>query len=237
MDGADHALQVTPYLWMAGLDGRISPFRRAPAIGIEKDFSDVMDSLEFGGFVNLWLRRDRFVFSGDVMYVSTSDSHASGPLPPLPVPVPPGTVVEGRVDSRQFTATLQAGYRIVEAQDFTLDVLAGVRAWRISNDVTVSALGSSRRYGEGFDWVDPVVGVRAFRRLSGAWSLQAQLDIGGLGVGADATWSALGTVNYIASEHLSVSAGYKVLDVDYDHDGHVYDTRLEGPAFGLTWRF
>jgi hypothetical protein len=233
---SDQALQLTPYLWMAGLDGRISPFRRAPTIGVEKSFSDVMDDLELGAFVNLWWRRDRFVFSGDLMYVSTSDGHASGPLPPLPVPVPPGTEVEGRVDSRQLTATLQAGYRFVDTPDFTLDALAGLRAWRLSNDVTVSALGMSRRYGEDFDWVDPVFGVRAFRRLSGDWSLQAQLDVGGFGVGADSTWSALATVNYIISDRVSVSAGYKVLDVDYDHGGHVYDVRMKGPAFGLTWR-
>lgn len=233
----DSALQVTPYLWAAGLDGRISPFRRAPTIGVGKSFSDVVDGLEFGGFVNLWLRRDRFVFSGDLMYVATTDGHAFGPLPPLPVPVPPGTVVDGRVDSKQFTTTLQAGYRVVETPDFTLDALAGVRAWRLSNDVTVSALGMSRSYGERFDWVDPVVGVRAFRRLSAAWSLQGQLDAGGLGVGSDSTWSMLATVNYVATERLAVSAGYKVLDVDYDHGGHVYDTRLKGPAFGLTWRF
>ncbi len=236
-DRADQALQVTPYLWAAGLDGRISPFRRAPTIGIEKSFSDVLDGLEFGGFVNLWLRRGQFVFSGDVMYVSTRDGHAFGPLPPLPVPVPPGTVVEGRIDSRQASATLQAGYRVVDTGDFTLDALAGLRAWRLSNDVTVGALGVSRSYGERFDWVDPVVGMRAFRRLSGDWSLQAQLDVGGLGVGSDSTWSALATVNYVAGDRFSVSGGYKVLDVDYDHGGHVYDVRLKGPAFGLTWRF
>ena len=236
-DYADQALQVTPYLWAAGLDGRISPFRRAPAIGIEKSFSDVLDGLEFGGFVNLWLRRERFVFSGDVMYVSTRDGHAFGPLPPLPIPVPPGTIVEGRVDSRQANATLQAGYRVVDTGDFTLDALAGVRAWRLSNEVTVGALGLSRSHGERFGWVDPVVGVRAFQRLSGDWSLQAQLDLGGVGVGADSTWSALATVNYVAGDRFSVSGGYKVLDVDYDHGGHVYDARLKGPVFGLTYRF
>lgn len=234
---ADQALQVTPYLWAAGLDGRISPFRRAPTIGIDKSFSDVLEGLEFGGFVNLWFRRGAFVFSADLMYVSTRDGHAFGPLPPLPVPVPPGTVVDGRVDSRQANMTLQAGYRTVDTEDFTLDVLAGVRAWWLSNDVTVSALGTSRGYGERFDWVDPVVGLRAFQRLHGGWSLQAQLDIGGFGVGADSTWSVLATVNYIASDRFSVSGGYKVLDVDYDHAGHVYDARLKGPAFGLTYRF
>lgn len=47
------ALQVTPYMWAAGLDGHISPFRRGPTIGVEKSFSDVMDDLNFGGFVNI----------------------------------------------------------------------------------------------------------------------------------------------------------------------------------------
>ncbi len=117
-------------MWAAGLKGNISPFRHGPTIGIEKSFSDVLSDLDFGGFVNVWGRYDRFVFSGDAMYVNTTESHASGPLPPLPVPVPPGTVVNGSVDSKQFMATLQGGYRLVDTPQFTLDALGGVRFWQ-----------------------------------------------------------------------------------------------------------
>ncbi|KAA0969050.1 hypothetical protein FPY71_16000 [Aureimonas fodinaquatilis] len=231
------ALQITPYMWAAGLKGNISPFRRAPTIGVEKPFSDVMDELNIGGFVNLWARYDRFVFSGDIMYVSTTDSRTSGPLPPLPIPVPIGTVVNGSVDSTQFTATLQGGYRIIDNTAFSLDVLVGARAWHISNDVTVSALGASRTYGESFGWVDPVVGARAFLPFTEKLSVMAQADIGGFGAGSELTWSVLGTVNYAFTDTLSVSAGYKVLDVDYRHGGHVFDVQLSGPVLGATWRF
>lgn len=231
------ALQITPYLWAAGLDGALSPFRRAPTIGVEKSFSDIMDDLNFGGFVNVWGRYDRFVLSGDVMYVNTTESHTSGPLPPLPVPIPPGTVVNGSVDTEQFMATLQGGYRVVETPRFTLDALGGVRFWHISNEVTVSALGMSRRYGESFGWVDPVAGARAFLGLTDRLSVQAHADIGGFGAGSDLTWSALATVNYVLNDRFSVSAGYKVLDVDYDRNGHVYDARLSGPVLGATLRF
>jgi len=233
--GPGWALQITPYMWAAGLKGDISPFRRAPTIGVEKSFSDVMDDLNFGGFVNVWARYDRFVLSGDMMYVDTTDSHAFGALPSLPVP--PGTIINGSVDSKQFMATLQGGYRVVATPDFTLDALAGARFWHISNDVTVSALGVSRTYGESFGWVDPVVGLRAFLPLTDKLSLQAQADVGGFGAGSDITWSALATINYTFTDHLSVSAGYKVLDVDYDRGGHVFDTRLSGPVLGLTLRF
>ncbi|MFT4159271.1 MAG: hypothetical protein QM643_04670 [Shinella sp.] len=227
--GPGWALQITPYMWAAGLKGDISPFRRAPAIGVEKSFSDVMDDLNFGGFVNVWARYDRFVLSGDMMYVDTTDSHAFGALP-LPA-------TSGSVDSKQFMATLQGGYRVVDTPDFTLDALAGARFWHISNDVTVSALGVSRTYGESFGWVDPVVGLRAFLPLTDKLSVQAQADVGGFGAGSDITWSALATINYTFTDHLSVSAGYKVLDVDYDRGGHVFDTRLSGPVLGLTLRF
>jgi len=174
------ALQITPYMWAAGLKGDVSPFRRAPTIGVEKSFSDVLENLNIGGFVNVWGRSDRFVFSGDVMYVDTTDSHTFGPLPALPVPVPPGTIVDGSVDTKQFMATLMGGYRIYDTPEFTLDVLGGVRFWHISNDVTVSALGMSRTYGESFGWVDPVIGARAFLPLTDKLSVQAQADIGRL---------------------------------------------------------
>lgn len=241
------ALQVTPYMWAAGLDGRISPFQRAPTIEVEKSFSDVLEDLNFGGFVNVWGRYDRFVFSGDVMYVDTTDSHASGPLPALQIPglgvtIPPGANVNATVDSKQFMATLQGGYRVLDTPQFTLDALAGVRFWHISNDVTVTAshasIGTrSASHGESFGWVDPVIGMRAFVPLSEKLSLQAQGDIGGFGAGSEFSWSAMATVNYVFTSQLSASLGYKVLDVDYDHDGHVYDTQLSGPVLGMTYRF
>ena len=237
----------SPHLWAAGLKGEISPFRQAPSLHLDKSFSDVLEDLEFGGFINVWGCRDRFVLSGDLMYVDTSGNHASGPLPAfqipgLGVPIPPGATVDARVDTTQFNVSVQAGYRMVDTPQFTLDGLVGVRYWRVSNDVAVSAshvaIGTrSARHGEDFSWTDPVLGLRAFAPFNEKFSAQAQADIGGFGAGADGTWSLLATLNYVFTDHLSVSAGYKVLDVDYDHRGHVFDTRLQGPTFGMTWRF
>ena len=246
VDGADWAFQATGYLWATGLNGNISPFRRAPTLHVEKSFSDVMDDLNFGGFLNIWGRYDRFVLSGDLMYVDTTDSKAAGPLPALQIPglpaLPAGAAIDANVDTQEFMATLQAGYRIVDADGFSLDALAGARFWHISNEVAVTAshplIGSvSATHKESFGWVDPVIGARAFFSLTDKLSVQGQVDIGGFGAGSDLTWSALATVNYIFTDTLSVSAGYKVLDVDYSDDGYVFDSRLSGPVVGLTYRF
>lgn len=231
------ALQVTPYLWATGIKGHISPFRRLPTIGIRQSFSDVADNLDFGGFINLWGRYERFVVSADIMYVSTTDTHTFGALPPLPPPLPQIPSLSASVDSRQFMATLMGGYRLISMPDFSLDALGGVRGWHIANEVTVRAGNLVGTYDESFGWVDPVLGARAFFRVSDRFSLHAQADIGGFGAGSDLTWSILGTVNYSFSDHFSASAGYKVLDVKYDSGGHVFDARLNGPVLGLTYRF
>lgn len=237
--------QVTPYLWVTGLEGRISPFRRGPTLHVDKSFSDVMDSLKLGGFINVWGRYDRAVFSGDVMYVDTTDIHATGTLKSLEIPeigtIEPNASASAKVDSKVFNATLQGGYRFLDTPRFTLDALGGVRFWHVSNDVTVTvkAFGLSRSasHGESFGWTDPVVGLRAFLAVTDRLSLQAQADVGGFGVGSDLSWSALATVHYNLTDRFTASAGYKVLDVDYHHGGHVYDTRMNGPVLGLTMRF
>lgn len=230
---ASWALQITPYLWAAGLEGDFSPFRRVPTIGIEKSFSDVIDDLNFGGFINLWGRYENFVFSGDLMYVDTTDSKVIGALPVLG----PTPGLGADVDTRQFTSTVQAGYRVLRTPRFTFDVLAGARFWHISTEVAINYGPFSLSHDENFGWVDPVIGARAFYRITDKLSLQAQADLGGLDVGSKFTWQAMGTLNYILTDRLSASAGYKMLEVDYDSDGHVFDTTLSGPVLGMTYRF
>jgi len=235
LGASDWVVQVTPYLWASGMEGDISPFRAAPTVHVEKSFSDVMEDFNVGGFVNIWARRDRFVFSGDVMYVNTSSAKTTNVLPDL---FPGGVEVSGEVDSVEFNATAQAGYRFVDAPQFTLDVLAGGRFWYISNDVTIQTdvLGSISRK-EDFNWFDPIIGARAFYNITDKLSLMAQADIGGFGAGSELTWSVLGTVNYVLNDHWSVSAGYKHLAVDYDDNGYVFDVDLSGPILGMTYRF
>jgi hypothetical protein len=230
------SLQITPYLWASGISGDISPFRRAPTIGIDKSFSDILDDLNFGGFVNVWARYDRFVFSADVMYVDTTDSHTIG----LPSGGPfPGGAIRAEVDTTQFTSTLEAGYRLYASPQFTFDALAGARIWQVSNNVTASYSGLpySISHKESFGWVDPVIAARAFFNFTDRLSTLLQADVGGFGAGSDNTWQVLATVNYAFRPNMAISAGYKYLHVDYDKDGYVFDTDLSGPVLGFTYRF
>lgn len=225
--------QVTPYAWAAGIKGDVSPFRRAPTVHIEKSFGDVLEDLNFGGFVNIWARNERFVFSGDVMYVNLSESKVIGRLPI----VGPTPGLSADVDTAQFSATLQAGYRLYDAPNASFDLLGGARFWHLWNKVSVNYANRSVSVKSDFGWIDPVIGARALVRMNDKVSFLVQGDIGGFGAGSDFTWQALATVNYSFNDKFTASAGYKALSVDYEKNGHVFDTTLSGPVFGVTYRF
>lgn len=226
-------VQVSPYLWASGIRGDIAPFRRAPTISIEKSFSDVLDELNVGGFVNIWGRYDRFVVSADIMYVDTTDARSVGALPRLG----PTPGLGAGVDSTQFAATLEAGYRVYDTPAATLDLMAGLRWWELSNTATIQYADYAIAYGESFGWVDPIIGARGFVRLSDKLSAMVQGDIGGFDAASRFTWQVLATVNYAFTDSLSASLGYKALAVDYRSDGHVFDSTLSGPVLGMTYRF
>ena len=222
--------QITPYVWAAGLEGDVSPFRRVPNVRVEKSFSDILEELNLAGFVNLYGRYGRWVMSGDVMYVNMSDSETVGPLPYV-------GAIDAKFDTAQLSATLQGGYRAIDHRKFTLDVLGGARYWHLWNDLEVRTAARRFTVKSDYGWTDPLIGMRAHLHINEKVSFLAQGDIGGFGAGSDLTWQALVTANYKFNDRFAVSAGYKGLSVDYDNDGHVFQSTLSGPVLGFTMRF
>jgi len=51
------------------------------------------------------------------------------------------------------------------------------------------------------------------------------------------TWDAFGGVGYKFNDTISAIAGYRHMDVDYHHNGFVFDIDLSGPVVGMTVNF
>lgn len=215
--------QITPYVWAAGFGGDITPFTGAPTLSFDKGFSDVLDDLDGAFFLSGYARRDRLVVMGDL---SWSSSSKSGRLPN-------GLPASGKLTQR--SATLLGGWRAVQNDAFTLDLLGGARAFSIKSSVTVA--GGLMQASPGKDFVDPVLAARANIALAPQWSAVVYADFGGFGVGSDSTSQVLATVNYAVNDNLWLSVGYRQLNVDYRSGGTKVDVRMGGPLFGATWRF
>lgn len=222
-DSGDWVWQVTPYVWATGIDGEITPFTGAPTLSIDSSFSDVLEDLDGAFFLSGYARRDRLVLLGDFSYSASSRDGL----------VPPGAPASGEL--KQTSLTLAAGYRVVEEDGLALDLLGGLRHWRIKGSVDVPLAGVSVSPSSSF--TDPIIALRANFRIAPQWSGILYADVGGFGVGSESTSQLVATVNYQARDNFFVSGGYRVLNVDYRDGGTTIDATMSGPIFGATWRF
>lgn len=215
--------QLTPYVWGSGLGGTLTPFTGAPTVRIDKSFSEVLEDSDGAFFLSAYARRGRLVLLGDYSYAASSKDGL----------IPPGLPAEGRL--RQSSLTLAGGWRVFEDDTVRLDLLGGLRQWRINAAVQVPLAGIAR--SPDLDFTDPLVALRANIALAPDWSLIVHADAGGFGVGSERTWQALATVNYLYGERWAFSAGLRQLSVDYRDGGTRLDATLAGPLLGVSWRF
>jgi hypothetical protein len=145
--------------------------------------------------------------------------------------VPPGIPAAGEVSLRSLT--LAAGKRFDAGGGTTVDVLGGLRAWRVAGEIVSPVLSVA----PDSSFVDPIVGLRVNTPLSDRWSILGYVDLGGFGVGSDFTWQIAATANYQATEQLFLSVGWRHLYLDYADDGTVFEGAMSGPVVGATWRF
>lgn len=89
---------------------------------------------------------------------------------------------------------------------------------------------------ESRDWVDPFFGAKGHVKLMDRLALMFYGDIGGFGVGSELTWQLFGGLSWQASESVRVEAGYRHLDIDYDHDHFIFDASMSGFAAGASIR-
>src|SRR5512142_605322 len=73
--------QLTPYLWLAGLNGTVGVSQSLPTMSIDASFGDIFSHLDAGIMAIGVARKDRFVALADISYVSLSaDSGGSNAL-------------------------------------------------------------------------------------------------------------------------------------------------------------
>ena len=126
-----------------------------------------------------------------------------------------------------------------------LELLAGVRWWdnKVEARFDPGIVNGSLSTAVSEDWVDPVLGLRWTQELGERWQLRLRGDVGGLGVGSDASWSASATAFYSFSDRYVLEFGYKGTYVDFANDesasggAFAYDTTTYGPLLGLVINF
>ncbi|MGF1562991.1 MAG: hypothetical protein ACFB3T_12525 [Geminicoccaceae bacterium] len=219
---------VAPYIWATGLDGTVATIDGAPPVDVGLSFADVLEDLEFAGFVLGEARKGLWSVRGDIAYSLTrADEGVADP-----------SIDSASLRTQIFTGTLLGGYTFYQDARLSVDANAGVRIWSVESDISLEAGGVELATADGEDsWVDPLLGVTAQARLSERLQLIAAGTVGGFGIGADLDWGITVGASYAFTDLIALAIGWRHLQVDYDNDGFVFDATQSGPLVGLAFRF
>jgi hypothetical protein len=86
-------------------------------------------------------------------------------------------------------------------------------------------------------WFDPYIGLRGRYNFSEKCYFTARADISPFDVGADFAWQASAGFGCHLTQRIYGELVYRILDVDYRHDGFIYDTTTHGPELTLGVTF
>lgn len=244
------SLSFTTYGWLPWMSGTMAV--RGRSFDVQADPSQILGHLDWST-VPAWMsyaeaRNGPIGLFNDIVYANITGSRGFAKELPGSLPALSGGV---SVDYEQAIVEFGGAYEIwsgvnpVVPGSSSLDLLAGGRYWH--QDATLSAtVGPLNADKSGsVDWVDPFVGARLRQQLGAGESLVLRADVGGFGVGSDASWQVLATYNWemrtVCGYLVDGYLGYRALSVDYSQGSgnteYKYDVLMQGPVIGTTLHF
>ena len=218
-----------PYLWMSGMKGDMGVVEQVEPVGVDLSFINIVGAMKFALMGNFEARKGRFVVSADALFLSMGASNH--------IEIRERDFTDVELDTRTIIATTAAGYRAIDQPGVSMDVLGGPRIYSMKTSLDLEGPNRSFSGSKTETWIDPVIAVRFEAGLGRNCLVRGYGDVGGFGIASDHTWQLLGSVDCSISRHWSLSAGWRHLDIDYDHNGFVFDAAMSGPILGATYRF
>lgn len=212
------AVELTPYLWAAGLDGDTAADGAGSEIDTDYRFFS-LENLDFTLGTAVEARKGRWGMLYDAMYAGFSDAFERSPV---------------RSEVEISGGFLEAAGALAARNGRPLELLFGLRYVALKATVDIAPLprASARE-----TWLDPLVGLRYVHAFNDRWSVTLRGDIGGFGVSSELATNVAATFGWRIGDRVTLRGGYRLLQMDFDGDSLVLDAILQGYVLGASWAF
>lgn len=251
----EYRYSLTPYLWLPNVNGTLKynlpPGTGGGSAGVETGPNSYLENLRVALMIRGDMRRGSWSGFTDLIYLNFDAE--SSKVRDVGFPNLPGNSVGATLDAGTDTTlkglawTLGAGYALVDSAQGRLEVIGGMRYfkvdattdWRLTTSIGASGGGasfpSSGQISASSDVWDAIVGVRGRLRLgSSDWSVPYYVDVGA--GSSDLTWQGMAGLAYSFGWG-DLLLAYRHLAYDQGGDKLMQDFRFSGPALGATFRF
>jgi hypothetical protein len=216
---------VSPYLWLSGIKGTVGS--NGLDVRVDAGFGDLFSNVNFGLMAASEIRRKRLLLLGDLMWIKLSDDKG---LPENRV-----GITSANAETKNFMLSPGIGYRLVQER-LNVDAYTGFRYWHLGSSLEFKPNPPGPRFDNGYDWADPLLGMRFQAPLGAKARFTLLGDVGGFGAGSQLEWQIAPLLGYDVGKSLTLQAGYRYMDIDYRSGGFKYDVAMNGMLLGLTIR-
>ena len=213
-------VELTPYLWAAGLDGNTAADGAGSEIDTDYKFFS-LDNLDFALGAAVEARKGRWGVLGDAMYVEFSDAFDRAP----------NSEVELSGGVFDMVGLMAA------SNGRPLELVFGLRYVALKSTVDIAPIP---RADARESWLDPLIGLRFVYDFNDRWSVALRGDVGGAGISShssDLATNVSAIFGWHLNDKLTLRGGYRMLQMDFDGDDLVLDATLQGYVFGASWAF
>jgi len=213
-------VELTPYLWAAGLDGNTAADGAGSEIDTDYKFFS-LDNLDFALGAAVEARKGRWGVLGDAMYVEFSDAFDRAP----------NSEVELSGGVFDMVGLMAA------SNGRPLELVFGLRYVALKSTVDIAPIPRAEARES---WLDPLIGLRFVYDFNDRWSVALRGDVGGAGISShssDLATNVSAIFGWHLNDKLTLRGGYRMLQMDFDGDDLVLDATLQGYVFGASWAF
>lgn len=146
--GPGWSFQLTPYLWMIGIEGDLATLSGVPPVEVDWSFADVLDNLDLAFASFLEARHGAFSILTELSYLRLGgEADLRGPL-----------LDDVELTTGVLFVTGLGTYEALAGGAWRLGALAGARAWHTRTELDFGpGLLPGRTVDESDVWVDPLV--------------------------------------------------------------------------------
>jgi len=201
------------------------------SVPVDANPGDIFSKLKMAAMLYLEAKTDKWAITSDLVYMNLNQD------------VTPSTLIHsGQVTVKEFIWEPAGFYRIVPFWE----VGVGGRLTSLSTDIDVRRnvlpAGTEEITASGSKtWFDPVIITRLSTDIKDKWLFQFRGDIGGFGIGSDLTWQLQAYAGYRFGKVFQLTAGYRLLSIDYDKgvdkERFIYNVDTFGPVIRVGFNF
>jgi hypothetical protein len=218
------------YLMFPNMDGRTG-IADELTVPVDANPGDIFNKLHMAAMLYIEVQNNKWAFTSDMVYMNLNQE------------VTPGTIIHsGDVTVKQFIWEPAILYRVASF----IEVGAGGRLISLAAETDVRRnvfpAGTEEYIADkSKTWFDPILITRLTADIKDKWLFQFRGDIGGFGAGSELTWQLQAYAGYRFTRFFQLTAGYRLLSIDYDKGAEkerfIYDVNTFGPVVRMGFNF